>query len=352
MEFYSLITQTPPIFLKGHGKDADVVMCSRLRLARNLEGFIFPGRSNQEENAKSLEFISQRLQSIQDFKDYQYIALKSLKENELYILFERHLISKEHLKSSMPRGIFFKKDEVISIMINEEDHLRIQIMNAGLRLKELWQEINKLDDLLEEHIPYCFHEKFGYLTACPSNVGTGLRASVMLHLPGLNFTNQMSKIQKELSKHHFVLRGLYGEGTVPLGDFFQLSNQRSLGLTEEQIVSKLEILVPQIIQYERDVREKMLLHNYQDIFAMFQKAQESLCDEKPLNLQDLMECLSRVRLGAALKVLPLAIETVNFLFLFSLSANLDRIFPSPVPDEEQDKFRARVCERFFKLKKK
>lgn len=351
MELYNIIAQTPPIWLKGYGNDVDIVMCSRIRLARNIEGFLFPGRANQEENAKTLEYISCRMQNVQDLQDYCYFSLKTMPEKDLYVLFERHLISKEHLKSSMPRGVFLKKDESVSIMINEEDHLRIQVMHSGLHIQELWEEINALDDLLDEHLPYCFHEKYGYLTACPSNTGTGLRISVMLHLPALSLSKQMSNIQQELSKYHFCLRGLYGEGTIPLGDFFQLSNQKSLGLKETQMVAQIQSLIPQVINYEKNAREKML-KNSQDILKKCRASQKALCSEKSLSLHELMQHLSLIRLGSALDLLPLPLETANFLFLFSLSANLGRIVPVPMEDEDEDKFRAQVCKKIFNTKEK
>lgn len=342
MELDNLWEQTGE-WLKAEGRDVDIVLSSRIRLARNIQGFPFVGRANVEEKKKILEYALQNIKKIKNLKDYIYLELHNLDPNDVYVLFERHLISKEHAGMEGPRGVFFKRDETVSMMMNEEDHLRIQMMHSGFHLAELWEKMDAFDDVLAAYLPYSFHEDYGYLTACPTNLGTGLRVSVMLHLPGLNITQQMDKVHQGLLKHHLMLRGYYGEGTVALGDFFQLSNQKTLGKTEKEIVTTLEHVVPQIIQYERQVRAHMLHQNYSDLLKLLRRAKEGLCRQKSLSTEQTMKHLSAIRLGVHLQLLPINIHKINHLFLFSQPAHLQKKEGRILTTEERDAARALFC---------
>src|SRR5205814_4924082 len=188
-----------------------------------------------------------------------YVDLEQAPEMDRQLLVERHLISKPHATAEGARGVAIGDSESVSIMVNEEDHLRLQVLRSGLQLEEAWEQINKIDDALEAKLDWAFHNRFGYLTACPTNVGTGIRVSVMLHLPALKLTGEIEKVFRAAKDMRLAVRGLYGEGTEATGDFYQISNQTTLGKTEEDIISDFKhLVIPKIIEYEHHARKTLL----------------------------------------------------------------------------------------------
>ena len=343
MKLETLLTQAGE-WLKGKGHEIDVVLSSRIRLARNLTNFLFSSQADSRQQKQAEEYIATRLHGIPELKNYTYLLLDALSDNDRYLLFERRLISKELASGEGRRSVFFNSRENASIMVNEEDHLRIQMIRCGLDLTGLWQKMEQMDNILESHLPFAFDSKFGYLTACPTNVGTGMRASVMLHLPALHITGQMAKIQNGLGEHQLILRGFYGEGTKAQGDFFQLSNQVTLGKSENDIIRTLTNITGQILEYERQVRKKMLIKNAKHLEKTIQNAHDSLIHVDTLSSEQAMDHLSYLRLGIYLGILSLDIHLLNKLFLLSQPAHLQKLEGQELTPTERDQRRA----KFFK----
>src|SRR5579884_2608402 len=208
--------------------------------------------SGQKSDIESM--LRERIAKLDMEPKLSYLSVPSLSSLDRQLLVERQLISRELAAADGPRGVALVPQETVSLMVNEEDHLRLQVMRSGFTLDEAWQEIDRVDDLLEQRITYAFSEEFGYLTACPTNVGTGMRASVMLHLPALEYTKQIEKVFRALQKINLAVRGLYGEGSRASGHFYQISNQITLGKSETGILNEIHGVIPQIITYERQAR--------------------------------------------------------------------------------------------------
>ncbi len=250
-------------WLRGSGPESDIVISSRIRMARNLADFPFISRTNDADRMEIEKILHGQIKMLQEAGKVPlesfYVNVGELPEIDRQFLVERQLISREHAESEGARAVMIDRSECFSVMINEEDHLRIQVMQSGLNLESAWQQINELDDLIEEQVTYAFNDRLGYLTACPTNVGTGVRVSVMLHLPALVITRQIDKVFKSLQKINLAVRGLYGEGSQAMGDFYQISNQITLGLTEEELIKKVADVVPVLIDYERNGRPAISL---------------------------------------------------------------------------------------------
>jgi len=256
-------------------------------------------------------------------------------------LHERHLISRELWKGEGPRGVVFGSREAISIMVNEEDHLRIQVLQSGLQLEAAWKGANSVDGLLDADLEFAFSPRLGYLTACPTNVGTGMRASVMLHLPALAYSRHIQKVFQAVNKMGLAVRGLFGEGTEPLGDLYQISNQITLGVTEATIVENVQRVVPKIVQYERQIRDELLRHERRALEDRIWRALGTLRNARLISTQETLEHLSAVRLGVNLRLLPgVDLRTVNDLFILSQPAHLQKLEGKPLEPEERDGARA------------
>src|SRR5216683_2703999 len=233
------LTKTSGEWLRGTGPEADIVISSRIRLARNLAAFPFTNRATNHQRGEIESMLRDRIAKLELDPNLSYLNVPSLSPLDRQLLVERQLISRELASAEGPRGVALGPRETVSLMVNEEDHLRLQVMRSGFSLDEAWQDIDKVDDLLEQRDSYAFSEEFGYLTACPTNVGTGMRASVMLHLPALVWTKQIEKVFRALQKINLAVRGLYGEGSRASGDFYQISNQVKLGESEVQILNEI-----------------------------------------------------------------------------------------------------------------
>src|SRR5436309_12380000 len=257
MNLDSLIPTTGE-WLRGTGPEADIVVSTRIRLARNLAAFPFTNRASPHQKSEIEALLRERIAKLDLPSPLQYLNVAGLALLDRQFLVERQLISREHSNADGPRGVAFDQRESVSLMVNEEDQLRLQVMRSGLALDQAWNEIDHVDDLLEAKVSYAWSEQFGYLTACPTNVGTGMRASVMVHLPALGLTRQLEKVFRSLQKINLVVRGLYGEGSRASGDFFQISNQITLGRSEVTALSELQGVIAKILQYERAARAAML----------------------------------------------------------------------------------------------
>jgi protein arginine kinase len=330
-------------WLRGAGPESDVVVSTRIRLARNLAGAPFTTRASPHQKAETESHIRESIQSLDAPGPLVYVNVATLPAVDRQFLVERQLISRE-LAGVLdgPRGVAFDDREAVSIMVNEEDHLRLQSMRSGFDLEAAWETIDHIDDLIESRLEYAFSDDFGYLTACPTNVGTGMRASVMLHLPALGLAKQIDKAFKALQKINLVVRGLYGEGSRALGDFFQISNQITLGKSEVACLSDIRSVIQEIIKYERMARSTLMREARQSIHDKVARALGTLQSATMMTSEETMELLSAVRLGVHLKLVgDLAPLTVNELFIHTQPAHLQKLVGEPLDGEARNAARAR-----------
>ncbi len=336
------LTQTSGEWLRGTGPESDIVISSRIRLARNVAAFPFTNRASAYQKAEIEIMLRDRVARLELDPRLEYINVPNLSPLDRQFLVERQLISRELAAAEGPRGVALAPRETVSLMINEEDHLRLQVMRSGFALDEAWQDIDRVDDLLEARISYAFSDEFGYLTACPTNVGTGMRASVMLHLPALVWSKQIEKVFRALQKINLAVRGLYGEGSRASGDFYQISNQVTLGKSETQILNEIREVIPQIITYERQARNAMLRESKQSIHDRVSRAYGTLCSATMMTSEETMDLLSSVRLGVNMGLLDdVTIGTVNELFIHTQPAHLQKLMGSLLDGEERNAARAR-----------
>ncbi|TET32801.1 MAG: protein arginine kinase [Planctomycetota bacterium] len=338
-------------WLSGTGPESDIVISCRIRLARNLRGFTFLTRASDEEKKLLEQSISGRLAEIDFGKKTTYLPLHETDMLERLFLVERHLISKELAAAESPRGVMLGDNESLAIMVNEEDHLRIQAMRSGLELSALWNEINGYDQAIERKLDYAFSSQFGYLTSCPTNVGTGMRVSVMMHLPVLVMTKQIEKVFQAMNKIGLAVRGLYGERTRGLGDFYQISNQVTLGKDEETIVHDLAEVIPKVMEYERKWRESLLKENRAQLEDAVYRAQGLLSAARVISSEETMNLLSSIRMGVNLGLITgIPIAKVNELFIQTQPAHLQIIEGRALQPEERDQLRARFIRQRLDLK--
>src|SRR5437764_1543989 len=336
------LTHTSGEWLRGTGPESDIVISSRIRLARNLAAFPFTNRASAHQKSDMESLLRERIAKLEVTPKLSYISLAGVAPLDRQFLIERQLISREIASAEGPRGVAFDERETVSLMINEEDQLRLQVMRSGLSLDEAWQDIDKVDDLLEQKVTYAFSEEFGYLTACPTNVGTGMRASVMLHLPALGWTKQIEKVFRALQKINLAVRGLYGEGSRASGDFYQISNQVTLGKSETSILHEIREVIPEIIKYERSARNTLLRENRQALQDKVSRAYGTLCSATMMTSEETMDLLSSVRLGINLTLLEdVTIGTVNELFIHTQPAHLQKLMGNSLDGEERNAARAR-----------
>lgn len=333
------LTRTSGEWLRGTGPESDIVMCARIRLARNLADFPFTNRASRGEKSEIESNVRSAIGG--SSLDLSYLDVNTMPTLDRQFLVERQLISRELANGEGPRGVAIGPQENVAVMVNEEDHLRIQVMLSGLSLHDVWERINKLDDQLEEHLPYAYSPQLGYLTACPTNVGTGIRVGVMLHLPALVQTKQIEKVFRALQKINLAVRGLYGEGTQAFGDFYQISNQQTLGKSEIELIRILTDVVPQVIQYERTARNALMNERRQHLHDQVSRAYGVLKTAHTISSEETMHLLSNVRMGINLGLIDdLAIATVNELFIQTQPAYLQKLKGSELGVEERNVERA------------
>src|SRR5437764_7191694 len=336
------LIQSTGEWLRGTGPEADIVISTRIRLARNHASFPFTNRASQHQKAEIENLLRERVAKLDLPSPLNSTHVAGLPMLDRQFLVERQLISRELANSDGPRGVAFDERESVSLMVNEEDHVRLQVMRSGLALDEAWQDIDKVDDLLEAKVDYAFSDEFGYLTACPTNVGTGMRASVMLHLPALGLTKQIEKVFRALQKINLVVRGLYGEGSRASGDFYQISNQVTLGKSESAALTEIREVNRQILDYERQARALIVRETRQAIQDRVARALGTLQSATMMTSEETMELLSSVRLGVNVGLIEdLPITVVNELFLHTQPAHLQKLMGTHLDGEERNAARAR-----------
>ena len=329
-------------WLKGSGPESDIVMSSRIRLARNLADFPFIQRCNDIDRATIETVVRERLGGDDRLSKLTFIDVADLETIDRQFLVERQLISREHAEADGARAVAIDEDENLSLMVNEEDHLRLQVMRSGLDLHGAWDQINEIDNAIEDHLTYAYHPKLGYLTACPTNVGTGVRVSVLVHLPALVITKHIEKVFRSLQKINLVVRGLYGEGSQAMGDFYQISNQITLGKSEEELIKQVGDVVPSILSYERKARDFLLSgENQHELFDKVSRAYGTLQTAKKISSEETLYLLSQVRMGINLGLISdLEIPVLNKLLIHTQPAHLQKLRNSELNTSERNIERA------------
>jgi protein arginine kinase len=313
-------------WLRASGPQSDIVISSRIRLARNLADFPFIRRCNDMDRAAIEKVVHDAIGQVEAWKDLIYVDIASLSAVDRQFLVERQLISRELADGSGARSVAIERQETFSIMVNEEDHLRLQVMHSGLDLQSAWEQINQIDDVLDERLNYAYHERLGYLTACPTNVGTGMRVSVMLHLPALVITQQIEKAFCSLQKMGLAVRGLYGEGSQAMGDFYQISNQITLGRAEADLIKQVSDIIPAMIEYERKARDFLIKENHKDLHDKVSRAYGILCNAQTISSEETLHLLSSVRMGVNMDLIKdLDIPTINKLVIHTQPAHLQKL---------------------------
>ena len=336
------LTRQPGEWLRGEGPLHEIVISTRIRLARNIAGFRFLTRADDEMRAEIAETIQAAIRKSPSLSYFVHLDVDQLDELERNLLVERQLISRQHAEGSGARKVAFDPGEASSVMINEEDHLRIQVMRSGLQLEQAWQQINSIDDALDERLEYAFHQQYGYLTACPTNLGTGIRVSVMLHLPALQLTNEFDRVAQAAKDMKLAVRGLFGEGTEALGDFFQVSNQITLGREEVDIIDDFRhVVIPKIVEYEQAARTALLEKRLHALDDKLYRAVGALQSARLMSSSEAMRYLSHVRMGLHTgRIKTINLQTINELFMQTQPAHLQFLQGERLNGEQRSVARA------------
>ncbi|MDN4527230.1 protein arginine kinase [Fictibacillus fluitans] len=352
MSLEHFISEAISPWMKKEGPDSDIVLSSRIRLARNLENYNFPDFASREESETVIRKLHEANgdQEYGNWGKFEILSLDQLKPLAKRVLVEKHLISPHLAEQSKYGAVMLNADESVSIMINEEDHLRIQCLFAGFQLKEALKLAGELDDWLEEKVDYAFDEERGYLTSCPTNVGTGLRASVMMHLPALVLTKQISRIIPAINQLGLVVRGIYGEGTEAQGNVFQISNQITLGKSEEDIVEDLRGVVLQLIQQERAARNNLQQGLKIQLEDRIFRSYGVLANSRIIQSKEAAQCLSDVRLGIDLGVIQgISRSILNELMILTQPGFLQQYANEMLNPDERDILRATLIRERVEL---
>ncbi|HVX86877.1 MAG TPA: protein arginine kinase [Phycisphaerae bacterium] len=329
-------------WLSGNGPQHEIVVSSRIRLARNLASYPFMSKANRLQRSELHKLCREQLLGLTQARPAFYVDMEKTDEVDRQMLVERHLISKQHAAGEGSRGVAISNDEAVSVMVNEEDHLRLQVLRSGLQLKEAYDEADRLDDALQEHLEFAFSQRFGFLTACPTNLGTGLRVSVMLHLPALKLTGDIEKVFRAAKDMHLAVRGLYGEGTEAIGDFYQISNQTTLGRAEQEILNEFnDAIIPRIIMAELAARQVLENERPLALDDKIGRAIGVLKFARLLSSEETLFFLSHLRLGVVMKrVTGLDLSAINSLFLHTQPAHLQRSLNKPLDGDVRKAARA------------
>lgn len=340
MTIDSLIA-TPSELTDSSNSKTAIVLMTRIRLARNLSNNVFPGWAKPAQREEILATCRNAVAATAPMRRGLNVSVSDLSELEKQILVERHLISRELCGTKAGAGVVISRDQALSVMINEEDHLRIQVLRAGFQLKKAWNAINDLDTALEDQLDYAFSPTLGYMTACPTNLGTAMRASAMMHLPALVIANQMEKVVRAVNQLGMVVRGLFGEGSDASGSIFQISNQTTLGESEEEIIKRLGSVLASIIEHELNAREKLIEADAGKLFDKIGRAYGILQNSHVLSSTEAMNLLSLIRLGIDLNLFPEASRpVVDRLFIEAQPGHLQHAQKGEFEPGQRDLLRA------------
>jgi protein arginine kinase len=331
------MAQKPASWLTGDGPQSQIVLSSRIRLARNITDYKFPPSADTDTRDKIVDFISSAFSHTNLVERGNFFKSSDIASLDQNFLVERHLISPEFMKDGTGRALFIDKTEKLSIMVNEEDHLRLQVLSSGLSMAECWDYASKADHELSGKLEFAYDDKFGYLTSCPTNVGTGLRASILIHLPGLVLTREIDNVIGRISKVGLVVRGFYGEGTDVMGNLFQISNQTTLGRSEDEIIDSLAKVTQQIIEYELNSQDTLMKDAPDKVWRSY----GILLHARVLTSGEVMNLLSALRLGVCLKLIDkVSLQKINELLIITQPAHLQKFYGREMEATERDMVRA------------
>lgn len=345
MSFQKFISNAVSEWMNGDGMDADIAISSRVRLARNLCDQPFPLLATDSQLEQILEQVEKALEdeAFATNERFEMIRMDALTNLQRRVLMEKHLISPNLLSDARKGAVILSENEAISIMVNEEDHLRIQCLFSGLQLREAWETADRIDDSFERHVNFAFDERRGFLTSCPTNAGTGIRASVMLHLPGLVMTQQINHILSAINQLGLVVRGLYGEGSEAVGNLFQVSNQVTLGQSEEEIIENLTSVTRQIIERERAARHNLLQNHRLQLENRVCRSYGILTNARIIESKEAAERLSDVRLGIDLEIIKsVPLSVMNELMVMTQPGFLQQYAGQQLTADSRDERRARL----------
>ncbi len=344
------MAKSPATWLSGKGEETMVVLSSRVRLARNVAGCRFPTSADNETRIRVVSYFDSILSRSQMLAKGSYVKAADISTLDKNFLIERHLISPAFLNGDTAKAVFVDSDDRLSIMINEEDHIRLQALAPGLDPRGAHELAVKYDTEIGRYLEYDYDADFGYLTACPTNAGTGMRASVLIHLPGLVLTRDIDKVVSYITRSGLVVRGFYGEGTDVLGNLFQLSNQNTLGVTEDEILSQLERITHEIIDREASARQRLIDEAADMIEDKIWRAYGILRNARVLTSEEVMNLLSALRLGHAMKIIDfLDIALVNEILLLSQPAHLQKYYGQEMDNNRRDFIRAQMVREKLRL---
>ena len=347
---FANVMSTAGEWLRGEGPHHQIVISSRVRLARNLRNRAFPGWGKKPARIEVLELIRPRVEELPEMQDSFSEVLQDLSALEKQVLVERHLISREHAAKGVGSAVVMNRRQTLSIMINEEDHLRMQSIRSGLQLKQAFKLVDKVDSALEGKLEFAYDNKLGYLTACPTNVGTGMRASAMLHLPGLVLSELINQVIQAVSKIGLAVRGLYGEGTEAMGNLFQISNQTTLGEKEEEIISRLSKVIETIIEKEHDARQVLIQKRSNTLWDQIGRAYGVLTYAHAMSSKEALNLLSIMKLGVDLGAFPEDRRLpIDELFIDTQPAHLQKSSQRKLNAEERDHLRAQIIRERLKV---
>lgn len=334
-------------WLRAEGSEADIVLSTRVRLARNISGFPFSTKIQLSQAEDLLCHLRDEIIQLPG-RSLFYQDLRELSSIDRLTLVERHLISRELEARDGARGVVIQTDERVSLMLLEEDHLRMQVIRSGLEVQHAWEEMHRIEAELAERFEMAWDDQFGYLTACPTNVGTGLRVSAMLHLPALVISRQIDRANSTAQKIHMAVRGLYGEGSRPASDLFQISNQVTLGRSEEEICRELAEVVEKIVGWERGTRDQLLAERRTELEDQASRALGMLERARTMTSEEALQHLSQIRMGLHLGLVPnLDIKQLNRIFLAVQPGHLQREAGKPLDPKERDILRARKLQELM-----
>ncbi len=330
-------------WIDGTAKDADIVISTRIRLARNFAGIHFGDRATPKMKGRVLEYGQDLLERSQRFRGGELHRFGALTPTERLFFVERHMVSPTYADAPGHVGLIVGPSEAASAVLNEEDHLRLQVIRGGFAPRDAWDQISGLDDELEIFLPYSFSERWGYLTACPTNTGTGMRVSALIHLPGLVLNREIGKVLRGVSHVNLVVRGFYGEGTDVMGNLFQISNQRTLGVSEEHLIEQLERVTQHVIEYEKRAREALLAKGSRDsVEDRVWRAIGELKSARLLTSKEMINLASVVRMGVSLGMIQgLSLRTLNEIVLLAQPAHLQVAAGRELTQDERDGRRSR-----------
>jgi len=346
-----IINKTLSQWMKGTGPERDIVIGSRVRLARNLSGVPFPSIADEEHKSYVVKEAKRALQETNGaLGRIEFIPLAEVSPLERQLLVEKHLISPAHTQDVKHKAVMLRDDEAVSIMVNEEDHFRIQALFPGLAPVEAWTLCSSVDDAFSQVLDFAYGERYGYLTSCPTNVGTGMRASIMMHLPALTMTDQIRKMIGAVNKFGLAVRGIYGEGTEVLGNIYQLSNQITLGHAEDDIIQHLHKVTMQVLEHERAARQAVLAKDRLKLEDRIYRSYGILANARMIATQEAMQRLSDVRLGIDLGIVKgIEPRILQELMVMIRPAHLQKLMGQELDAPARDEKRAALIRERLRL---